>query len=130
MEKEFIFQIVRSKAAADRGEQQHVTISLRLTQAQFEDYQFLKDCVKTKLAEIGIQDDEHAHWYELPPVADAEIEKLRMAIKASAEAQFIPKYAHSHHHRTYKEIVVEGSKYLWMSFANGNFVKFALASAS
>lgn len=130
MEKEFMFAVVRAKKVVERGEEQHFTISLQLTQAQFEDYQYLKDCVKAKLGAYGIQDDEDVHWYEKPPVADQFIEKLRLALGATTDAQFIPKYAHSWHFRTYKEIVVDGAKYLWQSFGHGHFVKFAPATAS
>lgn len=130
MEKEFVFEVVRAKKVLERGEEQCFSISLRLTQAQFEDYQFLKDCVKARLAACGIQDDEGVHWYENPPIEDQFIEKLRLALGAATDAQFIPKYAHGWHHRTYKEIVVDGAKYLWQSFQNGHFVKFAPANAS
>ena len=129
MQQNFTFQVVRAKAVAAHGEEQRFTISLQLTQSQFEDYQFLKDCVKAKLAKLGVQDDEHVHWYEKPPVTDVLIEKLRAAIGAAADAQFIPQFAHSWHFRTYREVVVEGTKYLWMSFQGGHFVKFAPATA-
>lgn len=130
MEKEFRFNVSRKKALAEAlGVAQTLLITLSLTQEQFEDYQYLKANVHEKLASIGINDDEDVYWREDPPVADGFIEKLRDAIGAQAEVQFLAYYAHSFHHRTYKEVLIDGVRYRWMSFSSDHFVKFAPALA-
>lgn len=101
---------------------------IELTQAQFEDYQLLKQSVHTRLAELGLQETRNTYWYEAPPAVEAEtIEKLRTAIKASDEAQFAAYYPHGFHHQHYNHIKVDGIAYRWKSFSCDQFIKFAPA---
>lgn len=131
MEKKFRFKVTRKKALADAlGVEQELSITLSLTQEQFEDYHHLKASVHEKLAGVGINEDEDVYWREDPPVADGFIEKLRNAIGAQAEAQFSAYYAHSYHYWTYKEVAVEGVRYHWMSFTSDQFIKFAPSMAA
>lgn len=102
-------------------------LTLEMTQSEFEDYQFLKTQIHDALPGLGIPQDEDVSWYENPPVTKSFSKKLLDAICAGKNAQLIGYYPHSHQHRTYKDIVVDGVGYKYMAFQEGLMIKFAPA---
>lgn len=110
--------------------EQSFHLVLQMTPEQFEDYQYLKAQIRAKLQNLGIDDNEDVYWRECPPVTDEFCQKLRDALQCRSETQLIAYYPHSWHHRAYKEVIVEGVSYRWMSFQNGDFVKFAPSLAN
>lgn len=126
IEKDYRFRVFRKKAVCEAlNVAQDQTFTLQLTQAQFEDYQALKDRIHAKLDELGIPPSESAYWREDPPMDADFIAQLRAAIDAPVDADFIAYYAHSYHHRSYKTVRVNGEDYRYMGFQNGHFIKFA-----
>jgi|JI10StandDraft_1071094.scaffolds.fasta_scaffold1111102_2 hypothetical protein len=101
-------------------------ICLNLTQAQFEDYQFMRATLHTAIEGAGL-DLANVCWYENPPCDAATIESIRHAIGASSSAQFIAYYPHSYQYQHYLEVCVDGNRLLYKSFSQGEFVKFAKA---
>lgn len=98
---------------------------LELTQAEFEDYQHLKTRIHHELDVIGIPAHESAHWYETPEISDDLLVKLREAFGADTESMLIPYYPHGWRHSSYREAIVDGTRYLYMGFQNGRFIKFS-----
>jgi hypothetical protein len=126
LKKTYAFQARRKpELCRQLGISPDLSFTLELTQEEFEDYQLLKSCVHEKLLSIGIPKGEDVYWFENPPVANFFLEKLRAAIGSSGDAQFIAHYPHSYHHRTYKDVAVDGVRYKYMPFQHDLIIKFA-----
>lgn len=121
------FDFIYTRKGRVENSSRHGRFSITISQSQFEDYQVLKQHVHKALTDLGLWQAEKPCWHEAPVVAPSTVEKLRAAIGASSEAQFIAAYAHSSHHQTYKKITVDGVAYRWESFSSGHFIKFAPA---
>ena len=99
-------------------------ISVAMTQEQFEDHQTKRDFVHDGIRAIGLNPAEVV-WFESPPIDEVTERAFKEHIGAAPDAQLIAYYPHSVHHRHYKEATLNGVKYLYMSFQNGHFIKFA-----
>lgn len=99
-------------------------ISVAMTQEQFEDHQAKRDFVHDGIRAIGLNPAEVV-WFESPPIDEVTERAFKEHIGAAPDAQLIAYYPHSVHHRHYKEATLNGVKFLYMSFQNGHFIKFA-----
>lgn len=113
---------------ADGGKQDSELV-IRMTQAQFEDYQYRKNALYAEMTARGI-DRKHAVWHEDPVVDPAFESRLLEAVGAGVECMLIAHYPSSCQHSHYKEVVVDGQVVRWMPFQNGQFIKWAFAAES
>lgn len=125
--KPFRFRITRKMGVCE--ERNRITwITLHLQQEVFEDYQVLRGLVHEAIKANGIDLSEHPYWHEDPEVENVLIEKLREAIPCHPEAQFSARYFHSGHQQHYKDVVVDGKPFKYLTFQGDRIVKFAPAN--
>lgn len=95
-----------------------------MTQSQFEDHHVKLGLVHDGIKANGLNPAEVV-WYEAPTVSKETERAFKDLIGAAPDAQLIAYYPHSFHHQCYKEAILNGVKYLYMGFQNGQFIKFA-----
>jgi len=120
--------VVNQKALADGTRLPAHRITISMTQEAFEDYQTQKEMVHQGIRSIGLNPAE-VDWNESPPIDEKFELAFKLHIGAAPDAQLIHYYPHSFHHRHYKDALLDGVKYVYMGFANGNFIKFAQATS-
>lgn len=124
--KEFRFFV--RHAVAD-GTKRDDTLVLRMTQNEFEDYQYRKGALHKAMAAQGI-DPKNAVWHEDPEVSEVFEARLMSAIGVGSDCALIAHYPSSYQHNHYREVVVDGKRVRWMPFQNGQFIKWAFAADS
>lgn len=98
--------------------------TMELSQDEFEDYQLLKARIHHELDVIGVPEHEAAYWYEAPVYSLDHLKKLAITF-GSGQATLIPHYPHGWHYNHYHLAEVDGVRYRYMSFQQGEFIKFA-----
>lgn len=102
----------------------HRIFSVTITQAQFEDYAYLRARVRAELSNLDLLRYEPA-WHEEPPVDDALLSRLQEAVGAASDAVLIPYYQHGSRFTHYHSVVLGDQHYRYMGFQGGHFVKVA-----
>lgn len=120
---------VNQRRRSDGSVPEARTIRLVMTQEQFEDHHTKLDHVHEGIRAIGLNPADVV-WFEYPPIDKATERAFKELIGAAPDSQLIAYYPHSVNHRHYKEATLNGEKYLYMSFQNGHFIKFAKSVAS
>lgn len=120
--KSFNFRIYPNDLQVAHSGRQ-IIIALDMTQAQFEDYQWLKKSVHAAAKEAGYPDIYN--WHDEPAYTPELLAQLRQAIGCDADAELILYHAHSYQHQHYKKVMLDGVKYRYMAFSDGRFIKIA-----
>lgn len=130
LEKIKVFEFkVNRKRQSDGSVPEPRKICVAMTKKQFEDHHTKLGLVHEGIRGIGLNPAEVA-WFESPPMDEVTERAFKELIGAAPDAQLIAYYPHSWNHQYYKEAILNGVKYLYMSFQNGHFIKFAQSVSS